>query len=109
MRNLIRALAICLLPLAPPALAANPFAPALTVNDSVITHYDIEQRIKLLDALGANGDLEQGSRPSSSPRIASRSRPPGSSRSSFPRVPSTPGSRNSPPAAASRPRTSTGC
>ena len=57
MRNLIRALAICLLPLAPPALAANPFAPALTVNDSVITHYDIEQRIKLLDALGANGDL----------------------------------------------------
>ena len=57
MRNLIRALAICLLPLAPPVLAANPFAPALTVNDSVITHYDIEQRIKLLDALGANGDL----------------------------------------------------
>ena len=29
------------------------------VNDGVITHYDIEQRIKLLDALGASGDLRE--------------------------------------------------
>ncbi len=42
-----------------PVLAANPYAPALTVNDSVITHYDIDQRVKLLDALGANGDINK--------------------------------------------------
>ena len=32
--------------------AANPYAPALTVNNGVITHYDIDQRMRLLDALG---------------------------------------------------------
>ncbi len=36
---------------------ANPFSAALTVNDSAITHYDIEQRMLLLGALGASGDL----------------------------------------------------
>ena len=29
------------------------------VNDGVITHYDIDQRIRLLEALGANGDLRE--------------------------------------------------
>jgi peptidyl-prolyl cis-trans isomerase SurA len=37
--------------------AANPYAPAITVNNGVITFYDIEQRMMLLEALGANGDL----------------------------------------------------
>ena len=59
MRTLLKTLAIGLMALAGPALAANPYAPALTVNDSVITHYDIDQRIKLLDVLGANGDLNK--------------------------------------------------
>lgn len=39
--------------------AQNPFEPALTVNNSVITRYDIEQRMALLDALGARGDLRE--------------------------------------------------
>jgi peptidyl-prolyl cis-trans isomerase SurA len=45
--------------LAAPALAQNPFAPAVMVNEGVITHYDIDQRIKLLEALGASGDLRK--------------------------------------------------
>ena len=42
-----------------PALAANPFEAAITVNTGVITHYDIEQRMRLLSALGATDDLEK--------------------------------------------------
>jgi peptidyl-prolyl cis-trans isomerase SurA len=49
-------LAILLAP-ALPATAQNPFAPALTVNEAVITNHDIEQRAIFLDALGASGDL----------------------------------------------------
>ena len=41
----------------PVAAADNPFAPAITVNQGVITHYDIDQRTLLLEALGATGDL----------------------------------------------------
>ena len=41
------------------AQAANPYAPAITVNDGVITRYDIEQRMALLGALGAGGDLHE--------------------------------------------------
>ena len=44
---------------AAPVRAANPYAPALTVNASVVTEYDIAQRMKLLDALGATGDLHK--------------------------------------------------
>lgn len=40
-----------------PVAAANPFAAAITVNDGVVTFYDIDQRVKLLGALGASGDL----------------------------------------------------
>lgn len=40
------------------ALAAeNPYAPAMTVNQAVITNYDIEQRTRLIDAMGGTGDL----------------------------------------------------
>jgi len=59
MRTVLKALALLCTVLAGPALAANPYEPALTVNDSVITHYDIDQRIKLLEALGASGDVQK--------------------------------------------------
>jgi peptidyl-prolyl cis-trans isomerase SurA len=49
--------AIFLLFAAQPVLAQNPYSPALTVNSGVITHYDIVQRMRLLEALGATGDL----------------------------------------------------
>jgi peptidyl-prolyl cis-trans isomerase SurA len=49
--------AACLLGLAGPAPAQNPYAPALMVNDGVITNYDIDQRVRLLEALGASGDV----------------------------------------------------
>jgi peptidyl-prolyl cis-trans isomerase SurA len=57
MRTRLLALTICWLAAAAPAQTANPYAPALTVNDGVITGYDLEQRVLLLDALGASGDL----------------------------------------------------
>src|SRR5690606_31963330 len=47
------------LALAGPGVAQNAYAPAYTVNDSVITHYDIEQRTRLLEALGATGDVRE--------------------------------------------------
>ena len=100
MKRFLHALAAAIVVLitaqAAPALAITI---EVVVNGVPITSYDIEQRIKLLDALGANGDLAS-SRSSSSPRIESRSRPPGSSGSSFPRARSTRASTNSPPGAA---------
>jgi peptidyl-prolyl cis-trans isomerase SurA len=57
---MLRALALGLATLIAPALPAtaqNPFAPALTVNEAVITNHDITQRTIFLDALGASGDL----------------------------------------------------
>ena len=50
---------LALLAPAGPVLAQNPYAPAIMVNDGVVTHYDIGQRIKLLEALGASGDLRK--------------------------------------------------
>lgn len=44
---------------APAGAADNPFAPALTINGGVITNYDIQQRMALLSALGATGDLKK--------------------------------------------------
>ena len=59
LRIVLTALLIGVLtPLATP-VAANPYAAALTVNGRVITNYDIEQRIALLDSLGATGDVEE--------------------------------------------------
>lgn len=51
------ALAVMAVGLASPAAAVNPYSPALTVNNGVVTHYDIDQRAALLSALGATGDL----------------------------------------------------
>ena len=42
-----------------PAIAANPYAAAYTVNNGVITFYDIEQRTMFLEALGAPGDVRE--------------------------------------------------
>lgn len=50
-------LACALLAPAWAATAQNPYSPAITVNNSAITYYDIEQRMRLLDALGARGDV----------------------------------------------------
>jgi peptidyl-prolyl cis-trans isomerase SurA len=61
MRRILGVTALCLAAAAfangGPARAANPYAAAITVNNGVITNYDIDQRMMLLEALGANGDL----------------------------------------------------
>jgi peptidyl-prolyl cis-trans isomerase SurA len=44
--------------LAAQAQSANPYAPVRTINGDVITDYDIAQRASLLDALGAEGNLQ---------------------------------------------------
>ncbi|KMW56231.1 Survival protein SurA precursor (Peptidyl-prolyl cis-trans isomerase SurA) [Candidatus Rhodobacter oscarellae] len=49
-----------LVALAGPALGqSNPFAPAVQVNDRVITQFELDQRILFFEALRAPGDLEQ--------------------------------------------------
>ncbi len=40
-------------------LAAGPYSPVLTINGNVITQHDVEQRILLLEALGAQGDVDE--------------------------------------------------
>lgn len=40
------------------AEAANPYDPVLVINGRVVTNYDVSQRVKLLEALGAGGDLQ---------------------------------------------------
>ncbi len=57
MRILWTILTLAVLSLGQTAEAQNPYAPALTVNESVITRYDIDQRSALLEALGATGDV----------------------------------------------------
>jgi peptidyl-prolyl cis-trans isomerase SurA len=60
MRSVLTALGLAMLVAsAGPSLAQNPYSPALMVNNGVITEYDIEQRMLLLDALGASGDLSE--------------------------------------------------
>jgi peptidyl-prolyl cis-trans isomerase SurA len=59
MRFVSGAVLTLLLAFGGPVLAQNPYAPAITVNDGVITHYDIDQRMRLLGALGAGGDLRE--------------------------------------------------
>jgi len=51
------AVALAVLSAGGAAGAQNPYSAALTVNNGVITHYDIAQRMAFLDALGASGDL----------------------------------------------------
>ncbi len=42
-----------------PAEAQNMFAPRVTVNDKVITQYEVEQRMRFLELLGAGGNIEE--------------------------------------------------
>ncbi|EAQ06469.1 PPIC-type PPIASE domain [Yoonia vestfoldensis SKA53] len=45
-----------------PATAQNQFAPAITVNERVITQYELTQRIRLLEVFGTRGDIAQAAR-----------------------------------------------
>ncbi len=58
--RLSTALLACALPafLAAPVAAQNLFAPAITINDQVVTGYELEQRRRMLQVLNAPGDLE---------------------------------------------------
>jgi peptidyl-prolyl cis-trans isomerase SurA len=48
---------------AQPALAqSNRFAPVVIVNDNAVTGYELEQRLKFLKILGAQGDIETEAR-----------------------------------------------
>ena len=51
--NLLLMLTLVFSAWAPIANAANPYSAAYSVNDSIITHYDITERVKLLQSLGA--------------------------------------------------------
>ncbi|QXT38766.1 peptidylprolyl isomerase [Gymnodinialimonas ceratoperidinii] len=42
-----------------PAQAQNPFSVAVEVNDSVVTNFEISQRMRFLEVLNAQGDLRQ--------------------------------------------------
>lgn len=59
MRLLITLIAAILLALPSPGAGANPYLPAYTVNGRVITEYDIDQRMRFLEALGSPGDLRE--------------------------------------------------
>ncbi|SIS91966.1 periplasmic chaperone for outer membrane proteins SurA [Roseivivax lentus] len=54
------ALTVALAPAAAPA--QNLFAPAIRVNDAVITNYEIDQRARMLQALNAPGNSEEAAR-----------------------------------------------
>jgi peptidyl-prolyl cis-trans isomerase SurA len=56
---LILALALAATLPAAPGHAQNPFAAALHVNDAAITNYEIEQRRRFLDFIGAGGTRER--------------------------------------------------
>ncbi len=59
LRRLTGGIAAALL-LAAPALAqSSPFSPALFVNERVISHYELEQRIAFMTLLRQPGDIEQ--------------------------------------------------
>lgn len=55
-------LAVMLLPLS--AQAQGQFSPTITVNDTAITPYEIEQRSLLLQLFGTTGDLQKAARDS---------------------------------------------
>ncbi|MEH6360738.1 MAG: peptidylprolyl isomerase, partial [Amylibacter sp.] len=42
-----------------PSLAASIYSPIYHVNDSVVTEYELQQRIKMLQSFGTSGDLRQ--------------------------------------------------
>lgn len=56
------ALAMGVLVGVPPAAQANPFTPVITVNDRVITQYELDQRILFMQILRQPGDIEAQAR-----------------------------------------------
>ncbi|MBT8410940.1 MAG: peptidylprolyl isomerase, partial [Octadecabacter sp.] len=58
MRTLISLLATCVA-LAWPLTAAAQFGPAITVNDSVVSQYEIDQRVTMLRLFRTPGNLEE--------------------------------------------------
>ena len=61
MRKLVltAALVLALLATGLPGAAQTPFRPVATVNESVITAWDVDQRVRLLRALGVGGGQER--------------------------------------------------
>ena len=55
--SLLRALCV-VLALGGPASAQDLFSPVIVVNDRAITGYEIEQRIRLLEAFGVSCSLD---------------------------------------------------
>lgn len=45
-----------------PAVAQNPFEPIIYINDSVVTRYELNQRISFMSVLGAQNTSEQAAR-----------------------------------------------
>ena len=50
---------LAVIQLAQPATAQGLFDPVIIVNDQIITKYELDQRRRLMDALGVRGDLAQ--------------------------------------------------
>ena len=50
---------LAIIQLAQPASAQGLFDPVIIVNDQIITKYELDQRRRLMDALGVRGDLTQ--------------------------------------------------
>ncbi|WP_069299472.1 peptidylprolyl isomerase [Neptunicoccus sediminis] len=61
MKSLALTLIAGLMAVAPPAVAqsSNPYAVAIRVNDGVVTNFEVNQRILLLQAFGTTGDLRK--------------------------------------------------
>ncbi len=53
----LAAMAALMMPL--PAAAQSPFSAAVEVNDSIVTYYEIDQRIRFLEVLNAPGNLPE--------------------------------------------------
>lgn len=60
-RKTFALLAVAALPFAAMA-QQNPFSAAVTINDTVVTYWEIDQRARLLQLLGAPGDLQTRAR-----------------------------------------------
>lgn len=45
-----------------PVAAQSPFSPAVTINDRIVTHYEIQQRALFMEILNAPGDLLEDAR-----------------------------------------------
>lgn len=60
--KILAALGMLLAPTVPLAQSSNPYATAITVNDRVVTNYEILQRVLMLQLFGSRGDLHANAR-----------------------------------------------